>query len=174
MIFVTPLSRLSETLAASGARRMISLQSIGATFNRPPGIEPDAYLQLAMHDIAEEREGFVAPSREQVAAMLTFAKQVSRDEPLLIHCYAGISRSTAAAYVIAAALRPHLNEHALAQDLRRLAPSATPNPRIVALADDLLGRDGRMVAAIRAIGRGAEAFEGTPFTLLGDWQEARV
>jgi predicted protein tyrosine phosphatase len=116
-----------------------------------------------MHDIAEEREGYVAPSREQVAAILAFGKGTSVHQPLLIHCYAGISRSTAAAYIIAAALWPALDEKALADELRRRAPSATPNPRIVAFADDLLGRDGRMVAAIRAIGRGAEAFEGTPF-----------
>ncbi|HEV7414968.1 tyrosine phosphatase family protein [Tianweitania sediminis] len=166
MIHVTPLSRLDETLAASGARRMISLQSLGATFNRPANIAPSDYLQVAMHDIAEEREGYVAPSREQVAAILRFAERVTADDPLLIHCYAGISRSTAAAFIIAAALRPDIDEAELARELRRHAPSATPNPRIVALADDLLDRKGRMIAAARAIGRGAEAFEGTPFTLL--------
>jgi predicted protein tyrosine phosphatase len=166
VITVTPLSRLPETLSACGARRVIALQSIGATFQRPAGIDADDYLALAMHDIAEEREGYVAPSREQVASMLAFAERVSVNDPILIHCYAGISRSTAAAYAIAAALRPDLSEEALAQDLRRRAPSATPNLRIVALADDLLRRNGRMVAAIRAIGRGADAFEGTPFTLL--------
>ncbi|MBS9720603.1 protein tyrosine phosphatase [Tianweitania sp. BSSL-BM11] len=171
MIHVTPLSHLPETLAASKARRVISLQSIGATFERPAGIEPDDYLQLAMHDIAEEREGYVAPSREQVAAILAFGERVTEDDPILIHCYAGISRSTAAAYVIAAALRPGMDEQALAQVLRRLSPSATPNPRIVALADALLGREGRMIAAIRAIGRGAEAFAGTPFVLLENQQE---
>jgi predicted protein tyrosine phosphatase len=166
MIHVTPLSRLIDTLAASKARRVISLQSLTASFERPTGIAPDDYLQLAMHDIAEEREGYVAPSRDQVAAILGFAEGVSIDNPLLIHCYAGISRSTAAAYVVAAAIRPEMDERALADELRRRSPSATPNPRIIAWADDLLGRKGRMVAAIRSIGRGAEAFEGTPFTLL--------
>ncbi|WP_312797841.1 protein tyrosine phosphatase [Tianweitania sp.] len=166
MIHVTPLSRLPETLSASKAGRMIALQSIGATFERPAGIAPKDYLQLEMHDIAQEREGYVAPSREQVQAILKFAERVSADDPILIHCYAGISRSTAAAYAIAAALRPELSEEALAQELRQSSPSATPNPRIIALADDLLGRQGRMVAAIRSIGRGAEAFEGAPFTLL--------
>jgi predicted protein tyrosine phosphatase len=33
------------------------------------------------------------------------------------------------------------------------------------LADDVLGREGRMVKAIGKIGRGADAFEGTPFVL---------
>jgi predicted protein tyrosine phosphatase len=82
-----------------------------------------------------------------------------------VHCYAGISRSTAAAYVIAAALQPERDESELARELRTRSPTATPNPLIVAHADKLLGREGRMVSAIRAIGRGKEAFEGTPFML---------
>ena len=82
-----------------------------------------------------------------------------------MHCYAGISRSTAGAYITALALNPALDEVWLAQTLRRNAPSATPNSRLVALGDDILGRKGRMVDAIKAIGRGEEAFEGTPFIL---------
>lgn len=165
MIHVTPLSRLTETLAQSGARRLISLQSVGAPFEPPPGFASDACLHLAMHDIAEEREGYIAPSREHVGHILDFAAGTSETQPLLIHCYAGISRSTAAAYIVAASLDPSRDETELALELRRLSPSATPNPRIVAIADDLLGRKGRMVAAISAIGRGADAFEGNPFTL---------
>ena len=83
----------------------------------------------------------------------------------MIHCYAGISRSTASAYIIAAALAPQRDETELAKTLRRLSPSATPNPRLIAMADALLDRDGRMVEAIQAIGRGADAFEGVPVRL---------
>jgi predicted protein tyrosine phosphatase len=49
--------------------------------------------------------------------------------------------------------------------LRRASATATPNARIVALGDRMLGRNGRMVAAIDSIGRGAFAFEGDPFRL---------
>lgn len=83
----------------------------------------------------------------------------------MIHCFAGISRSTAAAFISACALAPQANEGAIARSLRAAAPSATPNARLVALADELLGREGRMIEAVRAIGRGADAFEGQPFTL---------
>ena len=86
-----------------------------------------------------------------------------RSAPLIVNCYAGISRSTAGAYIIAAALAPKRDELELAETLRRLSPSATPNPRLIALADAMLWRDGRMIAAIASIGRGADAFEGTPF-----------
>ena len=82
-----------------------------------------------------------------------------------MHCWAGISRSTAAAYILAIAINPDLDKEALAQELRRRAPSATPNPLLVSMADEKLGRGGRMVAAIARIGRGADAFSGTPFIL---------
>ena len=76
-----------------------------------------------------------------------------------------ISRSTAGAYVAACALSPQADEYRLAAILRDKSQSATPNARIVAMADKLLDRDGRMIDAIRRIGRGANAFEGKPFIM---------
>lgn len=165
MIWVTPLSRLEETLRLTNAQHVLSLLSVGSAPVSFAGLPSAQHLNLAMHDIAEPRDGFVAPSSDHVREILDFASRWDRKKPLLIHCYAGISRSTAAAYVIAAALQPERDEQDLASELRRLAPSATPNPLIVAHADDLLGRNGRMRTAIGNIGRGAEAFEGMPFSL---------
>lgn len=165
MIHVTPLSRLEETLRLSGASHLLTLLSEGAVFSRPDGFGADRCLHLTMHDITEAREGYTAPSVEHVEALLAFASRWDRAAPLLVHCHAGISRSTAAAYAIAAMLQPGRPEKELALDLRRLSPMATPNPLIVAHADRLLGRRGRMIEAIRAIGRGADAFEGVPFVL---------
>ncbi|MFD1331733.1 protein tyrosine phosphatase, partial [Methylopila musalis] len=117
------------------------------------------------------RPGYAAPERAHVAAALAFAGRDAR--PLIVQCYAGVSRSPAMAYALACAAWPDRDEAALAAELRRLSPSATPNPRIVALADDLLGRDGRMRAAIAALGRGAEAYEGEMFAWsLGDAADA--
>jgi predicted protein tyrosine phosphatase len=82
-----------------------------------------------------------------------------------MHCYMGISRSTASAYAGVCALNPRRDEASIAQSLRRASPTATPNIRIVTLADRLLGRDGRMVAAIETIGRGIMAEEAAPFRL---------
>ena len=84
---------------------------------------------------------------------------------MLIHCFAGVSRSTAAAYIAACALKPKRDEFAIARALRAASPTASPNTRLVALADDKLGRRGRMSEAIADIGRGDDCFEGAPFTL---------
>lgn len=164
MIWVCPLSRLQNTMELSGGGRLISLLSVGASMERPPGIAAENHLLLTMHDIVEEREGYVAPALHHAAALLDFAQRWGRASPLIIHCFAGISRSPAAAYIIAAALMPTHCELNLANTLRELAPSATPNIRLISLADQLLGRGGRMTAAIKSIGRGRDAYEGEVFS----------
>jgi predicted protein tyrosine phosphatase len=100
-----------------------------------------------------------------VEDLIRFARGWRRENPLVFHCFAGISRSTAAAYITACALAPHRDEAEIAAALRRASQTATPNALMVTLADEYLGRGGRMVDAIRSIGRGAEAPLGEPFTL---------
>lgn len=164
-IFVSPLSRLDETIRLSGARRILTLMSEGTFVQRPAGFAGDDILRLTFHDIAQPRDGLNPPSLDQVAQILAFGRAWDQREPMLIHCHAGISRSTAAAYALACALMPGCDEVELARELRRLSPSATPNPLVVAHADRLLDRQGRMTQAIAGIGRGADAFEGNPFAL---------
>ena len=162
-LVVCPLSRLSATAAACGAREMVTLLSNQNTLNRPDGILPDRHLFLDMNDISIRVEGLQEPQAYHISRLIDFAGRWDRSAPLLIHCWMGISRSTAAAYIIAAALNPHNDEVILAQELRQRSPSATPNARMIMLADRVLSREGRMAGAIRDIGRGADAFEGKPF-----------
>ena len=164
-LHVCPLSRLHETVAAIGPSHVVSLLGVGATIERPASIAPERHLVVSVSDIVEPMEGHVLAESTHMEQLLAFIRAWDRRNPLLFHCWAGISRSTAAAYVAACALAPERDEAELARSLREIAPSATPNARLIALADDLLGRQGRMVEAIRAIGRGAEAMEGTPFML---------
>jgi len=164
-LHVCPLSRLHETVAAIGPSHVVSLLGVGATIERPTSIAPESHLVVSVSDIVEPMEGHVLAESTHMEQLLAFIRAWDRRNPLLFHCWAGISRSTAAAYVAACALAPERDEAELARSLREIAPSATPNARLIALADDLLGRQGRMVEAIRAIGRGAEAMEGTPFML---------
>jgi predicted protein tyrosine phosphatase len=165
MIHVCSLTRLHETVAETGARHVVSLLGDDVTVERPRTIKAENYLRLRLHDISSPLDGYIVPEEEHVADLLKFVHRWDRRAPLVMHCYAGISRSTAGAFASVCALSPHRDERSIALALREASPTATPNIRIVSLADHLLGRDGRMIAAIEKIGRGVMATEGTPFRL---------
>jgi predicted protein tyrosine phosphatase len=165
MIHVCSLARLHGTVEATGALHVVTLLKDTDLVQRPRTIPESNHLVLGVDDISVPMDGYVIPCDEHVRRLIDFARDWDRRQPMVVHCYAGISRSTAGAYVAACALNPRREEWAIAHALRRASPTATPNTRIVALADRLLGRDGRMVAAIDAIGRGTMAYEGVPFRL---------
>jgi predicted protein tyrosine phosphatase len=165
MIHVCSLARLYATVEETGARHVVSLIGDEATLERPLAIEPENHLWLRLHDISAPLDGYIMPDERHIAELLDFVRSWDRRAPLVVHCYAGISRSTASAFASVCALSPHRDEASIAQALRLASPTATPNMRIVSLADRLLGRSGRMVAAIETIGRGLLAAEAEPFRL---------
>jgi predicted protein tyrosine phosphatase len=164
-INVCPLSLLDATVMATGAKQILTLLNVGTKVVRPASVDERMHLFLGMNDIVEAVDGQILPGDDHLTQLLRFVRGWDQQSPLVIHCFAGVSRSTAAAFTTACALNPGLDEQELAQTIRLLSPTATPNRRIVALADDRLGRNGRMLAAIDAIGRGEECFEGVPFAL---------
>jgi predicted protein tyrosine phosphatase len=164
-LHVCPLALIGEIVPRTGARSLVTLLSPGTQVERPAGIAPERHLYLALSDIVAPVPGQVLPDRSHLDELIAFVTAWDRAEPMLIHCFAGVSRSTAAAYIAACALKPQRDEFEIARALRAASPTATPNARLVSLADDTLGRRGRMNAAIAEIGRGEECFEGTPFTL---------
>ena len=165
MIYVCSLSRLHRTVEETGARHVVTLLRDVHLVTRPESVAADRHLVLGMDDIPEPADGYVAPGEEHVQKLIAFARGWDRSAPLVVHCYAGISRSTAGAFVTACALNPARAELRIAQELRHRSHTASPNRRIVSIADDLLGRNGRMVDAIEAIGPGAAASEAIPFWL---------
>src|SRR6266704_1685472 len=165
MIHVCSLARLHATVDETGARHIVTLLRLVDRVQRPAHIAAENHLVLAVDDITMPMDGYTAPAHEHVQQLIDFVSAWDRATPMVMHCFAGISRSTAGAYVAACALNPNRGETAIAQALRRASATATPNLRIVSLADRLLGRSGRMVAAIETIGSGAMAAEAIPFRL---------
>jgi predicted protein tyrosine phosphatase len=165
MIHVCSLARMPSTVAETGASHIVTLLRLTDRAKRPAHIALENHLILGMDDIAEAIEGQTLPADEHVARLLAFAQSWDRKAPMVVHCFAGISRSTAAAFVTACALNPQRDEAAIARAIRDASPTAMPNTRIVSIADRLLKRDGRMVRAVDSLGRGLEAMEGHPFRL---------
>ena len=164
-IHVCSIFKIADMAEATGARSLITLINGDIIVHRPAAIAPERHLFVAVSDITAETEGHILPGELHVARLLEFVKLWDREHPLLIHCFAGISRSTAAAFVSACALSPHRDEALIARAIRQASPTATPNRRLVAVADSMLGRNGRMNEAIEKIGRGQDCVEGVPFAL---------
>ena len=163
MIHVCSLAALPSTVEATGASHILTVMGNISKVLRPASVQEANHLMISMDDIVEPAEGFNAPNNEHVERALAFIRKWDRGAPMVIHCYAGISRSTASAFMAACALNPHRDELSIAQQIRVASPSAFPNRLIVSLADKALGRDGRMLHALDKIGPGNMTVEGKPF-----------
>jgi predicted protein tyrosine phosphatase len=165
MIHVCSLARLYATVDETGAGHIVTLLRRTDRVERPQHIAAENHLVLAVDDITTPMEGYTAPAEEHIERLIRFVGGWDRAAPMVVHCFAGISRSTAGAYVAACALNPERDEMQIAWDIRRASRTAMPNARIVSLADRLLERDGRMIRAIETIGPGEFSEEGVPFRL---------
>ena len=123
-IIVCPLHDVPGELAHSRPARLVSLLG-------PDQAEPDAppglpRLTLRFHDIAEPSAGLIGPSRAMVAELLAFGAAWTEPAPLLVHCWMGISRSTAAALALASAARSGARRDCRSLlRFARLSPTAT-------------------------------------------------
>ncbi|MCK9994113.1 MAG: hypothetical protein Dbin4_02633 [Alphaproteobacteria bacterium] len=164
MIYVCPLSQVHAAIRQLTPSHLVSLLDPKSMIETPPGIVRGRHLRLSVNDIAEPREGLVLPGESHIREILDFVDGWDQRAPLLIHCWAGISRSTATAYIALC----HLNqgqEYDAAKKMRAAARHAQPNRRLVALADTLMGRGGRMIDAVAQMGQGEFDMEGDLFSM---------
>jgi predicted protein tyrosine phosphatase len=163
MIHVCSLAALPDTVKATGASHVLTVMANVAQVQRPESVLEANHLRVQMDDITEHMDGFLAPSDSHVEQVLNFVRGWDRNAPLVIHCYAGISRSTASAFAAACMLNPHRDEISIARQIRAASAIASPNRLIVSLADRALGREGRMLRALDEMGPGSMLVEGRPF-----------
>jgi predicted protein tyrosine phosphatase len=149
--------------AICGLDELIGHQGRGVThilsILDPEWPDPEAFMAydphfratLRFHDAIEPDRDILLPQKADVEAILTFGRDAAEAGGLLIHCHAGISRSTAATLMILAQAHPHENEHELADRLLQNRPQAWPNSRMITFADELLGRNGRLMTATASL-----------------------
>ena len=165
MLHVCSLAALPETVRATGASHILTVMANVDQVQRPVSVLPANHLKVSMDDITEHIDGFTAPCEAHVEKVLAFVRGWDRAAPMVVHCYAGISRSTASAFAAACALNPHRDEIEIARQIRARSAIASPNRLIVSLADKALGREGRMLRALDEMGPGSMTVEGRPFQL---------
>ena len=165
MIYVSPLSAVADAIRDVKPSHLVSLLDPETMIDTPAGIVPARHLRLSVNDIAEEIDDLVPPGVEHVASLIDFVQEWDQESPLLVHCWAGISRSTAAAFIVLCALNEGRPEDELAQLVRSRGSHAHPNRLMVRHADSLLKRGGRMIAAVEALGPGRACWEGELFSI---------
>lgn len=160
-IIVCPLH---DVEAIAYVRRPTHILSLISPAAEPTGFSDLAphHLELRFNDISAPRDGLVTPSPTDIRSILDFGRSA---DILLVHCWAGVSRSTAAAYILACQQAGPEHAPNIASKLRAAAPYATPNPLMVAIADQRLDGSGAMQRAIAGIGRGSDTCWGAAFEL---------
>ena len=124
---------------------------------------PDAFdnfgahekLELRFHDVIEPQPSSVMPGPDDVSRLLAFGRGIDREPAahLLVHCHAGISRSSAALALLMAQAAPAASGAVIFAEILRIRPKIWPNLRILEFGDAALGRNGALVDAAKAIYR---------------------
>ena len=171
LILVSSLSAVERTIDQYRPSHMITLLSPEYMIETPQQIAAERHLRLAVNDVLEVWASDSPPNETHVTRLIAFGREWSADAPMLVHCWAGISRSMAAAYALLCDRAGPGHELEIARELRARAAHAYPNALIVALADRALARGGRMIEAVASIGRGDLVAEGCcvefPLKLFG-------
>ena len=162
-LIVCGLAEVPALLASRSPSHMITLLDAASVIETPAGLPPAHHLRLSVNDIAQPTEGLILPSADLVHQLLAFGRAWDASAPMIVHCWAGISRSSASAFILACDRNPDADERLIAMRMRRAAKHAYPNRKIIALADDILGRRGRMVDAVEAMGDYEYSGYGVPF-----------
>lgn len=151
-VTICGIPELGEHCAA-GITHVLSI--LDPEWPDPPAFDefaPHRRLALRFHDIIEPVPGRFAPTREDVERLLAFGRELSESAAphLLVHCHAGVSRSTAATALILAQTHPEWPARDVLDAVSHVRPRAWPNLRILEFGDALLGRNGEIVAAAGA------------------------
>jgi predicted protein tyrosine phosphatase len=127
----------------------------------PPAFERYASVRrhwvLRFHDVSGPIGDARVPEEADVEQILAFAAELQEGTPnahLLVHCHAGVSRSTAAAAILLAQRNPGREDEAF-RYVARVRPCAWPNRRMVEIADRLLRCEGRLIEGLQAMRAGA-------------------
>jgi predicted protein tyrosine phosphatase len=151
LIWISSFATWLEHGKSINPSRVVSIMGPETVVATPEWLPSRFHLRLGFDDVIASADGYKAPTRRQMARLIDFANGWIEDEPILVHCMAGISRSSAAALIVASCRRPG-REVELARRLRQAGPWLSPNEKMIALADGLLRCDGRLRRALEAMG----------------------
>jgi predicted protein tyrosine phosphatase len=142
-----------------GITHLLSIDNPGDPTPTPSEFD-GVHWNISFNDIATQAEAIefdaTLPEMQDVQQVLDYAEscqQASQVQPvhLLVHCMAGVSRSTAAAYAMISSMFGEGREHDALKHILEIRPQASPNPLMVKHADAILKRNGKMLEAIKRL-----------------------
>ncbi len=164
MLLISSLEGIDAAWQTYHPKRVISLLSDDEPMPSFKGLDAQAHLALYVEKESCARTISNA-AKERARRIVNFVEAWDGDGDILVHCNRGVSRSTAAAFVVMCMREPHTHEANLMKRLRTAAPHADPCPLLVTYADEILGRDGAMIDAVDDLGPPCAAATG-PLTTL--------
>lgn len=149
-IYISSLADMPILVERFDVQDLVSVIGEYAQPPTPPQIRPARHHRCTVDDIVEARADQTVPQTEHITDLIEFLYSWKTERSLLIHCMAGVSRSTAVALIAHVLKTDDPSQSAMA--LRKAAPYAWPNRRIVSLADSILGLNGQLIRAREAMG----------------------
>jgi len=142
-VFVGSKNQAHDLVKRHDAGHLVSILDPGDRLFLTPRLHQINRLHQFFEDVLDE-EVLNAPTREHVQELLDWGAQLPSDAVVVVHCFAGISRSTAAALAL---LVQHSGDvESSVRQLLEVRPQACPNPVISKFADELLGMKGALFA----------------------------
>ncbi|MDX2257291.1 MAG: hypothetical protein NW205_00085 [Hyphomicrobiaceae bacterium] len=175
-ITVTSLRSMPRVVEETRPRHLVSFVPWRFMPETPPGIAPERHIKIPIDESVDRKRDGNIVLVNGIARFIAFAHAWDGDGGVVLHCFSGISRSTAAALCLLAERNPETPADVLAQRLRHASVTAHPSLPLVFLGDALLARGGDLVRAVEGLGVGVRAAEGRPFGLparvAADWSAA--
>ncbi len=150
-IHVCSLALIQEVVAQQKPSHVVSLLGPGTQFPVVDHITPVRHHKVELDDIRQHMDGYVTPGERHIIDLIDFLKSWDLSKDLAVHCWAGISRSSATAFIAACMHNPETQEEIIAKAIADASPTAYPNTLIVEIADKILNRGGRMLRAAEKI-----------------------
>lgn len=130
--------------------KLVSLLDAPLMPETPDIIQRPNHLKLELNDISEPTEGLILPTEEHVEQLLAFGERWPPTDRLLIHCWAGVSRSSAALLILLVQKNPG-HEADVVKQVARRASHIRPNRRLIELGDRALSCGRRLISAAQMI-----------------------
>jgi predicted protein tyrosine phosphatase len=137
---ILPRNKVSKILMSKSKGSLVKwILSIGDPLTKPPTgyVNIEHRLRLEFEDDTDPNQ-LNAPQVQHVQRIINFAKHFPSEGIAVIHCDAGISRSSAAAVITLKTKLPQTDDESIVHTVLNYQPGLHPNKLMLELADQIL------------------------------------